>query len=367
MKKVGTPSNLTARIVTDNGGSPSGTTLTSVTINASSVTGSYGWIEAVFPSNPLLTQGTTYWLVLDGTYSATKYYVVGGNTGYAAGGGKIGKQGSTWYATIPSGQDLYFNVFLGGLTSTISGMTIGQGGVGTAHAHTVNNSTVASTIYCKTGSGNNRACNTSLDDPSPIGYPISEANIAEWKQAAEDGSVINGNYTLSATTTKIGPVKINGNLTVTNGTQVTMLGNIWVTGNISTSNNTVIRLDPSYGNNSGVIIADGRIDIANNATFQGSGQTGSYVLVLTTSACPDSGSCSGMPAMNVSNNTGGALLNAQQGTIQIGNNVNIKEITAYKISISNNTTVTYELGLANVNFISGPSGSFGITGWREIQ
>ncbi len=367
IKKVGTPSNFTARIVTDNNGSPSGTTLTSVTVNASQVTGSYGWIEAVFPSNPLLTEGTTYWLVLDATYSATKYYVVGGNTGYASGGGKIGKQGGTWYGTIPSGQDLYFNVYVGGLTSTISGVIVGQGGVGTAHAHTVNNSTVASTLYCQTGSGNNKPCNTSLPDPSPIGYPISEANIAEWKQAAEDGTVINGNYTVSASSTVMGPVKINGNLTVTNNAQITMMGNIWVTGNILTYNNTVIRLDPSYGHNSGVLIADGRIDISNNATFQGTGQSGSYVLVLSTSACPDTGSCSGMPAINVSNNTGGALLNAQKGTVYIANNVNIKEITGYKIVISNNTTVTYELGLANVNFISGPSGSFGITGWREIQ
>lgn len=371
LKKVGTPSNLTVRIVTDNAGSPSNTTLASATLNASQVTGTYGWIEVVFSSNPLLTKDTTYWFVLDGTFStATKYYVIGGNTGYTRGAGKIGKQSSTsgtWYATIPSGQDLYFNIFLGGLTSTISGITVGSGGVGTAHAHTVNNSSVASTLYCQTGSGNNKACNTSLPDPSPIGYPISESNIAEWKQAAEDGGVINGNYTVSASTTIMGPVKINGNLTVTNNSQITMKGNLWVTGNITTSNNTLIRLDSSYGNNSGIIIADGRIDISNNATFQGSGQAGSYVLVLTTSACPDSGSCSGLPAINVSNNTGGALLNAQQGTIQIGNNVNIKEITGYKIVISNNTTVTYELGLANVNFISGPSGSFGITGWKETE
>lgn len=366
LKKTSTPSNLTVRIVTDNNGSPSNTTLTSVSLSASQVTGSYGWIEAVFPSNPLLVKDTTYWLVLDASYNSTKYYTVGGNDAYQHGTAKLGKYGGSWYDSIPSDKDMYFNVFLGGLTSTISKVTIGKNGVGTAHAHTVNNSTVASTLYCKTGSGNNKACDTSLPDPSPIGYPVSEANIAEWKRIAESGTIINGNYTITATKTTIGPIKINGNLTITNNATITMTGNIWVTGDIKMYNNSLIKLDTEYGHNSGVIIADGKISVGNNSTFQGSGQSGSYVLVLTTSACPDADGCSGEPAIYVSNNTGGALLNAQQGTVSITNNVNIKEITGYKISIGNNTKVTYELGLANVNFVSGPSGTFGITGWKEM-
>ncbi|GMU73863.1 MAG: hypothetical protein AMXMBFR44_0620 [Candidatus Campbellbacteria bacterium] len=366
LKKTGSPGNLNVRITTDNGGKPAANSLTTQTLPASQVSGVYGWVDVVFSNNPELTSGTTYWLVLDGSTSATKYYTIGSNTAYGSGTGKTGAYGGTWNDTTPADQDIYFSIYLGGLTATLNNVIVGENGIGSAHAHTVTNTTVAGELYCQNGSGNNKPCDTSLPDPSPVGFPVSESNIAQWKADAEAGGTWNGDYNITATTT-LGPIKITGDLIMDNQAEMTMEGTIWVEGDIYFRNGTIVRLDPAYGRNSGIIIADGPIEFDNSGEFEGTGQTGSYILVLTTSDCPTSASCGSDSAIETNNGTGGALLNAQKGTIAIGNNVDIKEITAYKISVGQGTTVTYELGLANVNFVSGPSGAFGITGWREVQ
>jgi len=359
IRKISTPGNLTARIVTNNGGNPSTNTLAQGTLSASLVTSSLGWIEVPLSSNPELVSGQTYWLVLDGGNNSSRYYIVGANGDYSNGNAKVGKYGSTWNDTSPSGLDAYFKIFLGGLTASIDNIIVGSGSTGDARAHTVTNSTVHGALYCQSGSGNNKSCDTSLPDPSPESFPISDSNIEEWKDAAEAGGVISGDVSLSSSSSSLGPKKINGNLTTTNNHILNVTGTIWVTGNINISNGAVVRLSPSYGSNSGVIISDGTIDVSNNATFSGSGQSGSYVLLVTTS---NSGS-----AINVSNNAGTVVLNAQKGTINFANNAGAKSATGSQINMSNGATITYESGLINVNFSSGPSGGFDILNWKEIE
>ena len=93
IKKTGTPANATLRLIKDSGGSPStngGDILTTAIINASQVTGSYGWLTVSFGSTPTLTINTTYWLVLDVVLDNANYFVWGGDSlsGYARGTGK---------------------------------------------------------------------------------------------------------------------------------------------------------------------------------------------------------------------------------------------------------------------------------------
>ena len=359
IKKVSTPGNLTARITTDNSGRPSTNTLAQGTLAASLVTSNFGWVEVPLSSNPELVVGQTYWLVLDGGNNSGRYYIVGANTDYPSGIGKIGKYSSTWNNTSPTGLDAYFKIFLGGLVATINNVVVGSGSEGDARAHTVSNSSVYGNLYCQTGSGNNKICDTSLPDPSPEAFPISDGNIEEWKSAAEDGEIINEDVNLSGSSSSMGPTKINGNLTISNNYTLNITGTIWVTGDINISNGAVIRLSTSYGSNSGVIISDGVINISNNSTFSGSGQTGSYVMVLTTS--------SSSSAINVSNNAGTVILNAQKGTVSFANNAGAKSATAGQINLSNGATITYESGLVNINFSSGPSGGYDILNWKEIE
>lgn len=369
IKKAGAPGNITARITTSTaGGVAPETSITTATISAASVTTSYSWVTATFSPTPDLMPGTTYWIVLDAsTGNGSKNYIIGGNTNYATGTGKIGQFGGTWNNTSPSGLDGYFKLYLGGLTSTIDDVDVGTGGVGDAKAHTVTGSTIAGSLYCQTGSGNNKSCNTSQPDPTPQAFAISQGNIDQWKSDAQAGGTISGNYTPSGSSSSLGPKYITGDLTVPGGHTLTITGTIWVGGQIIASNGGTVQLTSSYGADSGVILSDGRVSISNNTTFVGSGTTGSYILLLSTSQCPNDTGCGGAYAIDVSNNVGAVLLDAHYGTLHISNNATAKEATGSKIILDNNATITYESGLADASFSSGPGGSFDITTWREVK
>lgn len=359
VKKVGSPADITARIVTDSGGKPSGTTLTSAVIDGSIISTNYGWISIPMTSYVQLSSGTTYWIVLDASSSNTKYYKIGANNeGYQNGVGKTGSYGGTWNSLSPSGLDGFFSVYLGGVTGSISGVTVGTGTIGNAYSHTVNNSIVRGTIYCQTGSGNNKSCDTGRTDPVQIPMPISEQNIIDWKNVAALGGEITGNYTVSSNTT-LGPKKITGNLTVNSKSTLTMSGSIWVQGNLLVDNNSIIKLSSSYGSSEGVIIVDGTITISNNGTFEGSGAVDSYMLALTTSSSTN--------AINASNNAGAVALYAANGTINIANNGTAISLTGYNIHLSENAVITYQEGLANANFVSGPSGTWNVNSWNETE
>ena len=368
IRKQGSPSNATVRIVSDNNGNPGSSSITTGTLTASQVTTSFSLVTVVFTSNPLLTAGNNYWIVIDSSSnSSSNYYIIGANNSYAQGDAKIGQQGSTWNATNPSPLDLYFSVSTGGINGSISGVDVGQNSIGDAWANIVNNVDVAGNLYCKSGSGNNKACDTSQPDPVAQPFPISEGNIMQWKSEAESGSTIEGDYTINDTTAILGPVKINGNLTVTNNTTLTINGTVWVTGNISITNNVVIRMSAGYGDASAAVVTDGRISLSNNVEFYGSGTQGSYIMLLSTSDCPVSPSCGGSDAITIGNNVGAVILNAQKGTISFSNNASAKEAVGNKISLSNNAVISYETGLANVNFASGPSGGWDIVSWKEVE
>lgn len=359
IKKVSTPGNLTAKIVADNSGNPGSSVLAQGVLSASLVTGNFGWVEVPLSSNPELVPGQNYWLILDGGNNSSRYYFVGANYEYNNGVAKIGKTGSVWNNTSPTGLDTYFKIFLGGLIASIDNVVVGSGSLGDARAHTVNNSNVAGTLYCQSGSGNNKACNTSLPDPSPEPFPISDGNIEEWKGAAESGGVTDGNVYLSGSSASLGPQKIVGDLTLSNNQILNITGTIWVTGNLNVSNGAIVRLSSSYGSNSGVVVVDGIVNISNNANFLGSGQSGSYVMLLTTN--------NSSSAINVSNNAGTVILNAQKGVINFANNAGAKSAVAKQINLSNGATITYESGLVNINFSSGPSGGYDILNWKEVE
>jgi hypothetical protein len=375
IRKTGTPSNATVRIVNNSAGNPGTTTFASGTLNASGVTGSYGWIDVTMSTSPQLNAGATYWVVIDNsTQSSSNYYTIGANTAYPNGQAKVGQQGGTWNSTSPAGLDGYFRVFLGGTSGSINNVNVGSGGVGNAYANTVTNSNIAGSLYCKTGSGNNKPCNTSLPDPTPQDFPITDANIAQFKAEAQAGTTYSGNYTLTnGATATIGPMVITGNMVLSNNVTLTMTGTVYVMGTITLSNNVTVRLDSGYGTNGGVLIADGFVDVTNGATFSGSGQAGSYMLVITTNDCngvtsPTGMSCTGSnSAMNIGNNAGTVVMFAQKGQVDVGNNAGAKEITGYKLNLSNNAVVTYVTGLANANFSSGPGGGFQINSWKEVE
>ena len=204
-------------------------------------------------------------------------------------------------------------------------------------------------------------------DPMP--FPVSQQQIQLWKEDAGNGGILNYDVLFDGSSADFGPVQVGTetdpkNLTIDNNSHLYVSGTIYVTGNIIFNNNSIIELDQDcYGSLGGVIIADGNIVLSNGAIIKGSGQPGSYILVLSTSSSLDSGN----PAILVSNNSQGAIFYAGQGLIYLNNNMEAREITAYKVQINNNAEIEYESGLESALFTSGSGGSWKVDNWKEIE
>lgn len=208
---------------------------------------------------------------------------------------------------------------------------------------------------------------TDFVDPEVVSLPIADAQVLAWENEAEAGGVITS-QTYDSGTTNLGPKKINGDLTVKNSAILNVTGTLWVTGKVTFENSAIVRLDAGYGAGSGVIVAGvagsttaGLITLKNSAQVQGSGTAGSYMMLLSQMVNTSSIS------INAGNSGSAAILYAGYGLIDINNSGQFKEITAAKIKISNSATITYESGLANATFSSGPSGGYVIDDWKETE
>jgi fibronectin-binding autotransporter adhesin len=366
MKKTGNPSNATVMIAADNNGSPASTNLVSTNLNSGLVTANYGWIEAVFATNISLIPGETYWLIIqNGSKSTSAYYTIGANNAYANGTAKLGKYGGAWTTQAHDG---YFRLYTGGIPSYIGGATypggvnIGTAGVGNAWASTVKGATVQGTIYCTTGTNNNKACDTSQGAAPPQPLPFSDANIQEWKDEAAAGNTL-GATTIGYAGGTMGPTKINGNLTVNGGGTLTLNGPLWVTGNITISNGGKVVLPSGYGKNSETIVADGTITVSGGGSA-GSGTDGSYLFMVSTSLCPHDVGCS-TSAINITGGAGAVAATAQEGTVSLSGGAAISAVVGNAISVTGGSDVIYDQGLASPSFQSGPSGGYVLQSWIE--
>lgn len=426
MRKSGNPSNITVKIAFDNNGLPGAMVSgAQVTLPAGSVGTSYGWVEVVFGSQPYIQSDTTYWLVLDKANNSGSY-TIGANTDYASGVGKVGRFGSTWNDTFPSGLDGYFEIFIDGFVSKIEG----EGGSqwyqpfninGDSWANTIIQTRTYGTMYCQNSINNypgpsGTPCDTSRADPAPQGFPISDSNIQSWKDEVSDSISnsdlweqsetmtvpwnginkntplkVNGNLTISCnngyqavfsdllvtgnmsigsscTTIINGFLKVNGNLSMSGGnTNILMPAKtVWVDGNVDFGTKK-FKLHSSYLGDSGIILVGGRANIGGSFVFEGSGQPTSYPILVSTSLCPFDASCGGNPAISVAGSAGAAVVVAPYGTLRLAGGSGVKAMVAHRIEISGSGEVNYESGLADITFSSGPSGGWNVLNWREIE
>lgn len=356
VKKVGSPANATVRVVADNGNKPSTTTLASGALQTASVGTNYSFIDISMTPNPTLTPGNKYWVVIDAGTNATNYFSWASDNSYPNQEGKYSSNfgGGVWTA---ANTDFAFKIWTGGLPTSISNLTVG----GDAHANTLNSLTVTRNAYYQT-KNSTTVGGTSYPgsaDPPQKDLPITDANIDDFQDQASAGGTYTGDYVVPlGGTATLGPKKIAGNLVLNNNSTLILTGTLWVTGTMNFSNNAVIKLDPDYGADSGAIVGDGTISISNNVSFLGSGTTNSFMLLATKSTSNS--------AIDVSNNASNIILAAPDGCINISNNGGANALTAKCLSLSNNATVNYVTGLADVNFSSGPGGSFQAFGWQEI-
>lgn len=382
MKKSGTPANATVRIIekTSTNNDVSGNVKATATLNSTQVTTSYAWVPVVFASNTSLNPGTTYWIAVDvPSNSPTNYYVIGvsnTNSYGAANSVLLGRYGVNNSWTVSgTNYDAFFQVFLGGVSS-ISGVVV----QGDASAYSVSNTTVSGSLYCQSGTGNNKSCNTSSSTPNAITYPFSDANINDWKADAAAGGTRNGDWTISGgsdSSTTTGSIKINGNLSISGSAKLTIKGTLYVTGDITVSGAGILALDSSYGSKSGVIVADGKVNVSSSpqsgSAIQGSGTTGSYPILVTTSGCGGTTSCSGANAMTISGAAQAVVILVPNGKADLSGSTSVNGVVAYSLNLSGGnpkggTRIQYDPGIANVltTSVSSSATSWVTDTWKEI-
>jgi hypothetical protein len=365
LKKQGSPSLITVRIVPDNAGSPGSSSITTGTISASSVTTSYTWIDVLFSSNPNLTVGSTYWIVLDTSSNASNYYTIAANSGYSGGTGESGVfKKSTWSNTSPSGLDGYFYVYTGGsqITSTAqSSFTVGSGSTGDAYADIVEGLSVAGNLYCQIGTLNNKSCNTSRASPLEVALPVTSSMISTWESDAAAGGVMNGDEHVGPypnANVTIGPEEINGNLLVDGGGTLTVSGTLYVTGNVTIDGGASANLSSGYGTNDGIIVADGTVSLSGGGSVTGSGASGSFLMLVSNN--------SANPAITLNGGSNAVIATAPTGGVSISGGATANDVVAQTMSVDGGSHIIYQSAIANNDFINSPSSGSSISSWQEV-
>ena len=248
---------------------------------------------------------------------------------------------------------------------------------GTVYAHTIQNATIGKDAYyqVKTSSTVLGTSYPGSPDQPIIALPDLSETINGWEADALAGGAISscsgGTYTVSGNV-MLGPVKINCNLSVSNGKTVTLLGHVWVSGNITLNNNVTMRIDPSLGSASVAVIADNpqnrltssAINIQNNVVLEGTGVSPSTIVMVSRNEGGED-----WTAVNYNNNGGDneVVFYAPGAVTNFNNNASISAVTAFFANINNNTEVIYKSGLANLLFTGGPSGGYELESWKEVE
>ncbi|MCK5466017.1 hypothetical protein KAI56_00770 [Candidatus Parcubacteria bacterium] len=389
----------TIKIAEDNAGSPSTIAIAEDTFLSSKIGSAYGWANFSFSSPVNLTGGNTYWIIIDLNSENKKHFSIGRGQWNA---NSVSKHSSDWSSgswTTDAAGDYNYKAWIGGLSTSVDGLII----EGDVYAHEISNTKVCGDAYYQTidsdssdflNNPTDSYCNLPLTpgvgysgspDPPIASLPISDSNIADWKAEAFAYGTLSSSL-CDASSDMI----INGGKLICTGekgfnpdisAKITLKGTLWVVGNITLENNSVLMLDSDYGENSGVVIADnpenestsGKILVENGIVICGSqglnvaesgcaDSVGSYILMLSTHSGTDPSY-----AVEVRNNASGAIFYAHNGTAHIKNGADLKEVTAYKLSLEENAKVKYESGLADASFTSGPGAGWLIADWNEIQ
>jgi hypothetical protein len=376
LKRKNVPTGANVVITADAGGKPATTALATTPLDNALVSTSYQWVDILFPDPATLEPATTYWIVVDTSPDASKYWTwcrsdsdtyATGTPLYkadwtAAGAWSAVAAGDmTFQLTFGHGVSLVKDITIAGTVKgdTLEGLTVG----GDAYYQTISDSTVTGTSY------------PASPTPPYVPLPISTTTLAAWRGDAIAGGTINGSCgagglpecnTLPLT---LGPKKINGNLIVDGGNDPTKIltvnGTLYVTGNVVIKNQGRIKCALAYLENSCVIITDGYVNVNNNATLAGSGVPGSFLMLVSTKkGClgESSPSCSvNGSAIAIENNVDGALFYTTDSLIDISNGAIVTAVVGYMMQLQNNTKIIYDASIAKLSYV--PAGIYTTGQW----
>ena len=239
-----------------------------------------------------------------------------------------------------SGATFSGNVAVAGATNRLKLCNVN----GSARAHSLEGDTISGDAYYQSISGTTvgGAKYPGSPDPTPLPPPITNQVIDDWKSEAALGGVISGNYNVGSNIS-LGPKKITGSMTVEAGKTLTLTGTLYIQGGLNLNGGASIALDPSYAENSAVIVTDGEIKMNQGAYFVGTG-LGGHVILLTTSDSQN--------AITASSGNGEAVMYAPNGEAKVAAGSDLIQVTAKKVNISAGSTITYDPHLSKVFYLN---------------
>lgn len=358
LRKIGSPANATVRVTTDNAGRPSSTVLASGTLSSSLVSTSYEWESITLTSNPVLTAGNIYWIVVDANTNSSSYYVVGAENVYVSGEGRVGRYGNnSWSATSPAGLDAYMRIYIGSNEDGVSGESEwNRLDVGSAYAREVSFVDAVGTIYCQIGTSNNKPCDTSRADPIIESNPISDADVAIWRDAASV-STHTGNYTLGGSSTAtLGPKKVTGNMTIGDSAVLSISGSIWVLGNLTIDGSA--KLQPANSTENYVIVVDGIVSLGGSADILGSAS--SHIVIVSMSTAD--------PAVTISGSADDTVVSAPYGGLLVEGSGTVNVAAAKHITLTGSAQIEYDPSALDLDLTGGGGGGeVRIHSWKEVE
>ncbi|MDP2683417.1 MAG: hypothetical protein Q8P20_00005 [bacterium] len=315
------------------------------------------WLSIQINPAPILYPDQIYWLVIGATTQVdNSRYIIwhfnDNNDTYADGQAKFFNNTlGTW---VSMSGDFSFETLLG-----IGDTFIKDGYVyGNITAHSIININ---------GEGER---NEGINLPR-VSYAITDNDIEVWKLDAESGDELdcsllgpdctkdaNGDVTLNDANPanpevidfSVGPKVIRGNLFINGKVNILLLGNLYVEKNIIFMNpGAKMTAGPLNSPAARVVIAEGIIEIKNNAELHGSGHELSYLLMIS----KDNYSTSGDIAIDPAPNSSSVLFFAPYGFIEMANNTFLNSATAYIIHLEN-ATIEYN---ENLNDFTVPDSS----------
>lgn len=209
----------------------------------------------------------------------------------------------------------------------------------------------------------------------PPAVSLVSVDVDYWKDLAAAGVNWSGDCNVMSGkaddctqgTGKVGNIKINGNLSSSNGMTITLTGPVWIKGNIVFSNNVIVKTDDSVGSNSVVIVASdtsnpavsGKVEMSNNVVFtRNSLGAGAIIISENTSTnCADA-------AINLANNATSVVLIALNGCIYIRENAVVNGVIGNKIHLTQNSKINYDPSLARAIVVA-DTGGWSVVNIRE--
>lgn len=192
----------------------------------------------------------------------------------------------------------------------------------------------------------------------PAAAPLSSVDAAYWKNVALQGGIWEGDCNIMSTngtdcsngTRNIGNKKINGDLNVPSGVNVTLTGPLWVKGDINISQNNTLFTDEVMEKNAVIVVASdpddpaikGRVVTSSNVEFRRNSQNAGIIIISENTSVD----CTNLPAIDMTSNTATVVFVAVNGCINVGSNSMINGILGKKIHIKNNSMIQYDPSLA---------------------